>query len=187
MSRPVTTTYVALLRAVNVAGRKVPMADLRRSLDGTAFGPVRTYIQSGNVLFDGPDRSAGALSRKLSRHLEVDLGLATTVVLRSAAQLASVVAATPFTDVDPATVHVTFLAEAPDPARTSAFEPPAGVTDGWSIGTTQVYLHCPDGYGRTKLTNGLFERRLGVPATTRNWRTVVTLAEMAGALPGHLG
>jgi len=177
----VSTTYVALLRAVNVAGCKVPMADLRRHLDGSAFGPVRTYIQSGNLLFDSAGGPPDELSRALSARLEADLGLVTTVVLRSAEELARVVAANPFPEVDPATVHVTFLAEAPVPARVAAFEPPAAVTDRWSIGTGQVYLHCPDGYGRTKLTTGLFERRLGVAATTRNWRTVVTLAELAGA------
>ena len=183
-----TTSYVALLRGVNVGGRgKVSMEGLRRAVSGTGVHRVRTYIQSGNVLFDGPDGPADQVAARLARQFESDLGLVTTVVLRTAEQLRAVVAANPFADVDLATVHVTFLDQAPDPERTAALEPPSVGGDRWSAGNREIYLHCPDGYGRTKLTNGFFERRLKVPATTRNWRTVVTLDQLVRVPPGEPG
>jgi uncharacterized protein (DUF1697 family) len=184
----VTTSYVALLRGVNVGGRgKVSMEDLRRAVSATGAQRVRTYIQSGNVVFDGPDGPGDEVAAGLARHLGSELGSTVTVVLRTADQLGQVVAANPFAAVDLATVHVTFLGQTPDPERLADLETSAGVGDRWSVEGREIYLHCPDGYGRTKLTNTFFERRLKVPATTRNWRTTVTLHQMATAPPVEPG
>lgn len=91
------------------------------------------------------------------------------------------VAGNPFLggSADPAKLHVTFLAEAPDRARAAALVAPAGQPDQLSLVGTDVYLHCPDGYGRTKLNNAFLEQKLSVAASTRNWKTVGTLAELA--------
>ena len=105
-----------------------------------------------------------------------------TVLVRSAAELAGVVAGNPFVGragVDPRTLHVTFLADAPDPDRCTAIEPDAGGADAFEIVGREVYLHCPGGYGRSKLNNAFWERKLKVPATTRNWNSVTRLAAMA--------
>ena len=90
---------------------------------------------------------------------------------------------------DPTTLHVTFLATAPTAAVARALADGDHRPDEFAIGKREVFLHCPDGYGKTKLTNTFFEKRLGVAATTRNWRTVQTLAASAhgsrtkGSLP----
>jgi uncharacterized protein (DUF1697 family) len=176
------TTYVALLRGINVGGRtKVGMEELRRVFLALGHADVKTYVQSGNVLFrcpvEEPSRLAGDLERRIAR----DLGVTTTVLLRTRDDLAHVVANNPFLGrgLDPATLHVTFLAETPDPRRVASLETPSGEPDAFSLAGREVYLHCPNGYGRTKLNNAYLERRLGVAATTRNWRTVTTLCDLA--------
>lgn len=171
-----TTRYVALLRGINVGGRtRVAMDDLRRLFADLGHGDVATYIQSGNVLFDaaGPSPPVAAA---IEECIAAELGLSVTVVLRSAAELDAVVDANPFAGrvPDPSKLHVTFLAA--EPAGT--VEAPPGVADEWALAGREVFLHCPGGYGRTKLDNGFLERRLGVPATTRTWTTVRKLRDL---------
>jgi uncharacterized protein (DUF1697 family) len=99
------------------------------------------------------------------------------VLLRTRAELAKLVAGNPFLRAgkDPSTLHVTFLADVPGGAR---IEAPGSGADEFRIVRREVYVHCPNGYGRSKLSNAFFEKKLGVVATTRNWRTVTTLAEL---------
>jgi uncharacterized protein (DUF1697 family) len=178
----VMTTYVALLRGINVGGRtKVGMDDLRRVFLALGYAGVKTYVQSGNVLFrspvEEPPPSAAAIEQRIAR----DLGVTTTVLLRNGDDLAHVIANNPFLGrvPDPTKLHVTFLAEPPDPERAARLETPSGEPDAFSLAGREVYLHCPNGYGRTKLNNAFLERRLGVAATTRNWNTVTTLRDLA--------
>ena len=189
------TTFVALLRSVNVGGRnRVPMADLRDLVASLGFGDVETYLQSGNVVFTGSGSPAGA-GRALEDGVRTRFGLEVPVVMRSKTELGRVVAGNPYAGpgVDPRTVHVTFLARTPDAAhreelvRLGAGSGPGGVfgDDRLTPAGADIYLHCPGGYGETKLNNAFVERRSGVVATTRNWRTVTALAAMAGiAVPG---
>ena len=179
-------TFVALLRGVNVGGRTLPMADLRTLVEGLGCTGVRTYVQSGNVVFEGSGTPA-ALAAGLAQAIAADRGFEVPVIVRRAGDLARTVAANPFVaegldpDAEPRLFHVTFLGASPDPAAVAelvaATRPHHPDTFRWQ--GTDIYLHIPGGYGETKLTNALFERRLGVPATTRNWRTVTTLASMA--------
>ncbi|MBV9292295.1 MAG: DUF1697 domain-containing protein [Frankiales bacterium] len=166
--------HVALLRAVNVGGRKLPMADLRNILTDLGATAVRTYVQSGNVVFDSPAVTADKLAGALTRHC----GFEVRVLLRSAADLRRVVAKPPLDGPETAW-HVTFLAATPAAAAVRALDPSAYGEDTFRVVGKEVYLRTPGGYGRTKLTNALFEKKLAVAATTRNWRTVTTLAEMA--------
>lgn len=177
------TTWVALVRSVNVGGRnRLPMADFRAALADLGFEDVRTYLQSGNAVF-----AAGAPARTVTRTIEDRLssqfGLAVPVVLRSAAQLESVVASTPFAAFvsEPTTVHVTFLSAPPDPGAVAALADRAGSfgDDRLEVVGTEAHLHCPGGYGETTLTNTFVERALGVTATTRNWKSVLALTALA--------
>jgi uncharacterized protein (DUF1697 family) len=171
-------TYVALLRGINLGARnKIAMADLREFFEALGHEDVTTYVQSGNVVFRSPVRSASTLRHAIEKRIARDLGLDVSVLLRTGAGLAKVVAGAPF---DPATLHVTFLAETPDPERVRALDPARSPPDELRVVGREVYLSCPNGYGRTKLTNAYFEKQLGVAATTRNWRTVTKLAELAG-------
>jgi len=175
-------TYAALLRGVNLGGRnKVSMADLRELFAALGADDVVTYVQSGNVVFkSGVGRAE--LRRAIERRIRRDLGLDVTVVLRTKAELAKLVGGNPFAGSGrESKLHVTFLGETPDRARVRELERAAGESEEFRVVGKHVFLHLPGGYGRSKLSNAFFEKQLGVAATTRNWRTVTKLAELAGA------
>lgn len=176
------TVHVALLRGINVGGHaKVGMDDLRRVFVALGHAEVRTYIQSGNVVFssavDEPSRLVGEIEQRIAS----DLGVTVTVLLRAGDELAQVVAGNPFLDrgAELSKLHVTFLAERPDAERAAGLGPPAGEADELALVGREVYLHCPNGYGRTKMNNAWVEKRLGMAATTRGWKTVVKLGDIA--------
>ena len=193
------TTFVALLRAVNVSGQnRVPMAELRASMAAAGYGDVRTYLQSGNIVFDAaadPDADAGAgrqaaaaqeLATAVHRLIERKFGCDVRVLVLTAAELGRVAVANPFlraagSGFDEKSLHATFLEEPASEADFAGLAIPAqpGERAKLAAGGRVIYLHRPHGYGRTKLPNGYFERRLGAAATTRNWRTVLALAEMS--------
>lgn len=176
------SSYGALLRGVNVGGaRKLPMPKLRDSLSALGLGDVRTYLQSGNVVFTDAGRDAVELGRAIADRISADFGLDVDVLVLGGEELARVVGANPFAarpDADIRPLHVTFLSDSIDGARFSALELPATDGEEAAVGERVVYLRLPHGYGRTKLHNGYFERATGTTATTRNWRTVLSLAEM---------
>jgi uncharacterized protein (DUF1697 family) len=177
-------SFVALLRSINVGGRnKIAMADLRDLVTSLGYRDVATYLQSGNVTFTGSGSSARAAA-EIEQAIEASLGLTVPVIARSRSELGRIVEGNPYADrgFDPKTVHVTFLGGRPDKKRVSELSALAGQfgDDEFEVAGSEVYLHCPGGYGETKLHNAYLERRLEKTATTRNWRTVGTLAEMVG-------
>ncbi len=173
-------TWVALLRGVNLGSHnKVSMAALRELFSDLGAEDVATYVQSGNVVFRSA-RSRAALTKAIEGEIRKRFGLDVTVVLRTKAELAKLVAGNPFEkQSDPTKLHVSFLVQAPERGRTRELEKQEFEPDEFRVTRDAVYLHCPKGYGRSKLSNAFFEKQLGVRATTRNWRTVATLAEMA--------
>lgn len=175
-------TYAALLRGVNVGRNKLAMTDLRSLLTDLGGQDVRTYLQSGNAVFGHATTDLAHLARAVEDGL-AGSGVSSKVLLRTGEELADVLAGNPYLsrEPDPVKLHVTFLAEAPDAERVEQLPTPAGETAVFHLAGKEVYLHCPDGYGRTKLTNSFFESRLGVVATTRNWRTVTALTELTAA------
>jgi uncharacterized protein (DUF1697 family) len=180
-------TWVALLRGVNVGGRnRLAMADLRAVHERLGHRDVRTHLQSGNVVFRAPGDEA-AVAGGIAQRLAADLGAEYPVVAERA-RLAAVVAANPFAaparerGPDAAKpLHVTFL-DHPVPDGAFDFDLPAGAPDELALGDRHVYLWCPRGYGRTRLTPAFFERRTGATATDRGWNTVVALAELTAGL-----
>lgn len=175
--------YVALLRGINVGGRHiVRMADLRAQCDNLGFSSVATYLQSGNVVFHTSTRSAAAVGRRLEEAIRSRFGFEVGVVIRTAKEIASAMEHNPFAREaanDPTRVHVAFLPARPEPARVRAIRAPESGADAFQVIGREIYLHYPDGAARTKLTNTLFERGLGMIATARNWRTVVALHRLA--------
>jgi uncharacterized protein (DUF1697 family) len=183
------SVYVALLRGINVGGHhKIAMADLRQVFAGLGLRDVTTYIQSGNVVFTSTRLPVAELTADIEQAIASAFAFDVPVVLRSAGDLAGVVSANPFIarGVDAAVISVGFLAGVPAADSVTALygdplaDPAAAGGDEFVVRGEHVYLHHPNGYGRSKLTNSLFDRRLAVMMTVRNWRTVVTLLDMAG-------
>ena len=175
-------TYLALLRGINVGGRgTVRMEDLRALVAGLGHDRVQTYIQSGNVIFQGEEAEPEAVALAIEERMARDWGRAVPVLVLTAQRLAHAANGNPFAGADPRTLHVTFLAGPPALERLAAIRAADHLPDAFRVVGREVYLHCPQGYGNTTLTNGFFEARLGVRATTRNWNTVTRLQGLVAA------
>ncbi|PWR07518.1 hypothetical protein DKT68_18630 [Micromonospora acroterricola] len=176
------TRYVALLRGVNVGTTRLAMADLRRLVTDLGHDEVTTYLQSGNVVFGSTVRDAGRLAAGIERALADELGLTVPVLVRSARELAAVAGGNPYAERedDPTRLLVAFLATAPETSTVDALTVPGGENVAFTVTGREVYLHYPEGgYGRSRFTNAYLEKKLAVVATTRNWKSVRTLAELA--------
>jgi len=177
------TVYICMLRSINVSGKnKIAMNELRALFQSLGHENVATYIQSGNVVFASSNLPVQALTEEIEQQIASVLGLSVPAVIRSRDELGRVLERNPFIESrgrDPSRLHVTFLGQAPEPALVAATQGFEAAPDEFFVDEREVYLHCPDGYGNTKLNNAFWERRLEVTATTRNWSTVAKLAEMA--------
>ncbi|MGH9319542.1 MAG: DUF1697 domain-containing protein [Vicinamibacteria bacterium] len=177
--------YVALLRGINLGGKnKVPMKNLTAMFAEAGCSDAKTYIRSGNVVY----RASEALARRLPDLIAVGiadrLGFRAPVVTRTAAELRGVARRNPFlrAGADVGTLHVAFLADRPLRASIAALDVDRSPPDRFAVLGREIYLHCPHGYGRSKLTNQYFDSKLATTSTVRNWRTVLRLIEMARGL-----
>lgn len=178
------TRYVALLRGVNVGTTRIAMADLRRLVTDLGHEEVKTYLQSGNVVFASTTKDTAKLARGIEAALADELGLDVPVLVRSGPELAAVVEGSPYADRqdDPTRLLVAFLAAPPAKARVAELTVPAGENVEYTVIGREIHLHFPDGgYGRTKFTNAYLEKKLGTVATTRNWKSVCALRDLAAA------
>jgi uncharacterized protein (DUF1697 family) len=176
------TSYVALLRGINVGGyKKIGMKDLQALVAGLGHSEVSTYIQSGNVIFRSAESDPAEVARGIEAAVTRDLGMEVRVMVRSREELARMTESNPFlaAGANPANLHMTFLAEAPAPATLDTLTVPEAGTDEFRILGREVYLHFPAGYGNTKLSNAFWERKLCVAGTTRNWNTITKLLQLA--------
>ncbi|SCE67453.1 DUF1697 domain-containing protein [Micromonospora chokoriensis] len=177
------TRYVALLRGVNVGGAtRLAMADLRRIVTGLGHEDVKTYLQSGNVAFSSTVRDAEELAAGIRQALTDEVALTVPVLVRSGRELAAIAGGNPYADRedDPTRLMVAFLATAPEKSTADALSVPGGENVSFTVTGREVFLHYVDGgYGRSKFTNAYLEKKLGVVATTRNWKSVRALAELA--------
>lgn len=175
--------HIALLRGINVGGKhSLPMRDLTALFERAGATHVRTYIQSGNVVFAAPAPAAPRIAAGVSSAILKSTGMRIPVVTRSATELAAVIRGNPYLKAGlPATsLHVAFLADRPATARIAALDAGRSPGDAFSVRGRDVFLHLPNGTARSKLTNAWFDSSLGTVSTIRNWRTVLTLAAMAG-------
>jgi len=169
-----------MLRGVNVGGkRSLDMARLKGICEAIGLSRVRTYIQSGNVVFESAETNVQALENRIGEKIKKALGLEVAVVIRTKAELGQVVRDCPFAGKDTSKLHVTFLSSEPVVVPLNELAKAKTCQEEFSVSGKEVYLYCPDGYGRTKLSNSFFEKKLKVLATTRNWNTVNKLLAMA--------
>jgi uncharacterized protein (DUF1697 family) len=175
------TTYIALLRGINVGGnRKIHMADLRELFAAAGCDDVTSYIQSGNVVFTHPSTASDRLAVDLQQRIEAGTGFDVPVILRTAKAWEGVVRANPYPDAEPSALHVAFLAKTPVADAVATFDAARFAPEEFTVVGREVYLHLPDGMGRAKLPPALpLIRGTG---TARNWRTVLKLAELSADL-----
>jgi uncharacterized protein (DUF1697 family) len=178
-------TYVAMLRGINVSGHKiVKMERLRGSFEALGFKNVRTYVQSGNVVFESKAAAPSGIGTKIAAQVERDFSFSVPVTVVTSEELGLIIKENPFLGdkgLDVSKLHVTFLSQEAAAAGLKKMAAlPAG-PDRFHCRARSVYLHCPEGYGNTKLSNNAIERALSVAATTRNWKTVTTLHQIASS------
>jgi len=174
-------TYLALLRGVNVGGKnKLPMKDLAAMFVEAGCLEVRTFIQSGNVVFKAAGGIAAKVPGLVAAQIATRFGYKTPVVLRTAAQLAEVHSGNPFLEMGATedSLFVLFLADQPTLAAVAALDPERSPGDTYIVRGREVYMRLPNGTADSKLTNAYFDSRLATVSTGRNWRTVTKLLEM---------
>lgn len=173
--------HVALLRAVNLGPHnKLPMKDLAAFFEAAGASEVRTLINSGNVVFTAPATKIAAIDEKVRRAISRTFGFEAPIVFRTADEMARVVRANPF-DSDEF-VHVTFLADAPKKKNVALLEAKRHSSEQVVARGRDLYLRLPDGVGHTKLVASFVDKTLETVGTTRNFRTVRKLADLAGLI-----
>ncbi|MEW1859137.1 DUF1697 domain-containing protein [Streptomyces sp. NPDC088194] len=181
---PPATSYVALLRGINVGGHsRVPMETLRGLLTDMGGTAVRTYLQSGNAVFThGKEEEPQRLAAELEQRIADELGLTIACLVRTGTDLRRVVNANPFAmeGVNGSRFVVVFLSGPPPRDKLAALDPAVYAPDEFRAGEREIYAHFPDSIRNSKLAARFSDRWLGLTATSRNWNTVVKLLELSG-------
>lgn len=149
--------------------------------DRLGFQNVETYVQSGNIVFQAETANSAFLSKRIGESILDSIGFETPVIVRTSKEMENVVADNPFLkerDVDSSKLQVTFLRETAQKGSLKTLEELVTGQDRFHTASREIYLYCPEGYGRTKLSNNAIEKALSVTATTRNWRTTNALLDM---------
>ena len=176
------STWISLLRGINVGGQKrLRMETLRAIYAELGFNNIRTYVQSGNVIFESQEQDQVKLHQRIEVRIEQACGYPIKVFILQPAELDRILNGNPFVhrNEDLSKLHVTFLYLTPTDVAWGKITSPGNISDEFAPGEMAVYLFCPNGYGKTRLSNNFFERKLGMPVTTRNWNTVNALSNMA--------
>jgi uncharacterized protein (DUF1697 family) len=176
-------TYISIVRGINVSGQKlIIMADLQKTYEKLGFGNIATYVQSGNVVFTGKKAAPEKLAASITQEIAKDFGFQVPVIVFSMLTLKQIIASNPFIndrEKDIAYLHVTFLSAQPPKFDVKSIEEKKLSGEAIAFTNAAVYLYCPNGYGKTKLTNSFLESKLQVSATTRNWKTTTELVRLA--------
>ena len=173
--------WIALFRGINVGGNNLlPMASLVRDLEGMGLKNVKTYIQSGNVVFDAKSASPASLKKAIIAEVEAERGFAPQLLLLSPDDLQRAIRDNPFPQAasDPKSLHFFFLERPPKKANAKGLQSAKAETESYVLTDLVFYLHAPNGIGRSKLASTA-EKHLGVTATARNLRTVEKLLALA--------
>jgi len=177
-------TYISILRGINVSGQKlIKMNALKEMYQGLDFRNVRTYIQSGNGVFESNAQEIRILEKTISAAILKTFGFEVPVIVLGKEELRNISDYNTFISErgeDIARLYVTFLSAEPEHSLTDSIMHEEYLPDEFYYSGKSIYLFCPNGYGNTKLSNTFFEKRLKVRATTRNWKTVLELVKMSG-------
>ncbi|GAB3906556.1 DUF1697 domain-containing protein [Larkinella knui] len=184
-------TYIAILRGINVSGQKrIAMNELKSLFEELNCRDVKTYIQSGNVIFNHTSVDDQQQAREIERKLVQKYTFQVPVLVRSQSEWAHIAAHNPFlkeTGIEIDKLHVTFLSEVPSAVNSDKIKDLQFGKDRFILAGKEIYVNCPSGYGTTKLSNSFFENKLKVTATTRNWKTVNELLKIAESVSDEAG
>ena len=172
-----------MLRGINVSGqKKIKMDELKSLYESLNFNNVQTYIQSGNVIFKSENTDSEKLEKLIGEKINQSFGYSVVVFVKTVNEIQQTINQNPFLNKskeDITKLCVTFLSSIPDESLIKNLENFKSDSEDFNLIGNEIYLYYPDGYGRTKLSNNFFENKLKVSATTRNWRTVNKLFEIA--------
>jgi uncharacterized protein (DUF1697 family) len=181
------SVFISMLQGINVGGQKrLSMDVLREIYQGLGFTDVLTYAQSGNVIFSTSQQETTSLTEKIEAAIAQACGFSVRVFTRLPADMERILVGNPYVNgrnEDLSKLHVSFLYRPVEQSTWRVLTALQGIDDEFAPGKMEIFLFCPNGYGKTKLSNGFFERKLGVPVTTRNWNTVQALYKMAKNVP----
>ncbi len=176
------STFIALLRGINVSGhRMIPMAKLRASCEELGFSNVRTYVQSGNVVFDAKRGEPAKFATKIESRIRADFGHEVPTVVVTSEEIAKIAAKNPLLDEfggELKRFHAVFASAPISSAQFGKLRLPTRGDERAVLAGSVILLHTPYGAAETKLTNAFFEKALGVSTTARNWRTVLALRDL---------
>jgi uncharacterized protein (DUF1697 family) len=168
--------YVALLRGINVGGqKKIKMIDLKNLFESLNFKNVKTYIQSGNVIFDYDPTDTIKLANQIEKKISETFGFLVKTIIRTGEEFINIVNNNPFVKepgIELDKLHVTLMLDIPDPSTVLFLDVKKEENEKFLIISREIYLYCPNGYGSTKLNNTMLEKKLKTVATTRNWKTI---------------
>ena len=173
--------FLSLLRGINVGGKKIfTMAELVSLYESLGFSQIKSYVQSGNILFCSPQKNKDRLKTLIERKISEKFGCSIPVIIKTADELSDVISKIPFDTkrVDASKIYITYLEQIPDKTLVEDILKLSSIEDNFVILNNVIYLHCSNSYGITKFNNNFFERKLKVKATSRNLRTSTKLLEL---------
>jgi uncharacterized protein (DUF1697 family) len=175
--------YISLLRGINISGQKlIKMKDLTALYISIGFQNVETYLQSGNVLFYTELKDFKEISGIIEQGIKKKFGFDVSVLIKTGNDFKKIIKNNPYlkkNNTETEKIYVTLLFDKPERELLNKLTNPAAGDDEYSISGEIIYINCPDGYGRTKINNNFFEKKLNVTATTRNWNTVNMLLNLS--------
>lgn len=175
--------YIALLRGINVGSKnRIKMADLKMLLESMDFKNVKTYLQSGNIIFDSNSSDVFKIAEDIKTNINKSFGFSIKVIIRTKDELENIVNNNPFiknSHIQIDKLHITFLQDIFDKGNFSDLYAYKNENEKFRIIRSEIYLYLPEGYARTRLTNNFLENKLKAIATTRSWKTIVKLMELS--------
>lgn len=174
------TTFVSFLKGINVGGhKKIKMEDLKKCFEDQQFFNVTTYIQSGNIVFNSKSSNTENITKQIKSGILSKFGFDVEVILRNSEELKKIIAAYPFPDTEGNRSFVTLLSHIPKEIPSEAIEKVKLPSESYVIIDKEVFFYCPEGYGKTKLSNDFWEKKLKVTATSRNLNTMKYLSDLS--------
>ena len=177
--------YISMLRGINVSGQKsIRMAEISHLYEAMGLNKVQTYLQSGNIVFESEESDGSNLVERIEANIKKSFDFHVAVFIRTLDDFQHIFNHNPFLrdrNEDPAKLYVTFLYSLPKKELVNRLMAQVSEEDKFIPGEKEIYLFCLNGYGKTKLSNNYFEKKLLMSATTRNWNTVTALIKLANA------